>query len=408
MSLRTRLALFLALAVGLALLFQGGLSYLAFRRLVEADLDRSLFLYVHALSEGRRPPRGEFAFRLVQGEERQESANFPPLPDLPPGAYWREGWRVLALEVPGGTLTVARYDPGAAAALRNFRLALLGVGGVLTLLFALLASSLAGAALRPLARLTEVARRVADSGDLSHRVAPEGGGELKALAESFNHMLERLGAFLERERRFTRDAAHELRTPVAAALAQLEAAEAGYLSREEALAAAKEELLRMKRLVEALLVLAREGRVERVALDLAALAQEEARAFGVPYRGPEALPFLGDPLLLAQALRNLLHNAFLHGEGRGVEVGLWTEGGEAVLEVRDQGPGMPEAALKEAGRPFFRTSRKPGEGLGLSVAKKVAEAHGGQLSLLPGSPSGLVARLRLPLKAPSAGASGPP
>ncbi|MEN2982902.1 MAG: sensor histidine kinase, partial [Thermus sp.] len=80
MSLRTRLALFLALAVGLALLFQGGLSYLAFRRLVEADLDQSLFLYVHALSEGRRPPRGEFAFRLVQGEERQASANFPPLP----------------------------------------------------------------------------------------------------------------------------------------------------------------------------------------------------------------------------------------------------------------------------------------------------------------------------------------
>ncbi|MFX9747483.1 histidine kinase dimerization/phospho-acceptor domain-containing protein, partial [Acinetobacter baumannii] len=92
--------------------------------------------------------------------------------------------------------------------------------------------------------------------------------------------------FLEREKRFTRDAAHELRTPVAAALAQLEAAEAGYLSEGEALQATKEELLRMKRLVEALLVLAREGRVTPVPLDLAALAREEARAFGVPYRGP--------------------------------------------------------------------------------------------------------------------------
>lgn len=382
------------------------MSYLAFKRLLEADLDRSLLFFVGALSEGRRPPRGEFAFRLVRGEEAHQSPNFPDWPRLTPGAYWREGWRVLVLEVPGGTLTVARYDPGAVAALQSFRLALLGTGALLTLLFALLASRVAQVALRPLSRLTEVARRVADSGDLSHRVEAKGSGELKALAESFNHMLERLQAFLDRERRFTRDAAHELRTPVAAALAQVEGAEAGYLPKEEALQAAKEELLRMKRLVEALLVLAREGRVARVGLDLAALARQEAEAFRVPYQGPEALPFLGDPLLLAQALRNLLQNARLHGEGRGVEVALREEGQEAVLEVRDQGPGMPEEALKEAGRPFFRASGKPGEGLGLSVAQKVAEAHGGRLELLANRPSGLVARLRLPL--PTAAASGPP
>ncbi|TFU25833.1 sensor histidine kinase [Thermus tengchongensis] len=406
MSLRARLALFLALSIGLALLFQGALSYLAFKRLLEADLDRSLLFFVGALSEGRRPPRGEFAFRLVRGEEAHQSPNFPDWPRLTPGAYWREGWRVLVLEVPGGTLTVARYDPGAVAALQSFRLALLGTGALLTLLFALLASRVAQVALRPLSRLTEVAQRVADSGDLSHRVEAKGSGELKALAESFNHMLERLQAFLDRERRFTRDAAHELRTPVAAALAQVEGAEAGYLPKEEALQAAKEELLRMKHLVEALLVLAREGRVERVGLDLAALARQEAEAFRVPYQGPEALPFLGDPLLLAQALRNLLQNARLHGEGRGVEVALREEGQEAVLEVRDQGPGMPEEALKEAGRPFFRASGKPGEGLGLSVAQKVAEAHGGRLELLANRPSGLVARLRLPL--PTGGASGPP
>lgn len=405
MSLRARLALFLALSIGAALLFQGALSYLAFRRLIEADLDRSLLFYVEALSEGRRPPRGEFAFRLVQGEAVHQSENFPKVPALPPGAYWQEGWRVRVLAVPGGTLTVARYDPGAVAALQSFRLALLGTGGVLTLLFALLASRLAQVALRPLSRLTEVAQKVADSGDLSHRVEAKGSGELKALAESFNHMLERLQAFLDRERRFTRDAAHELRTPVAAALAQVEGAEAGYLPKEEALLGAKEELLRMKRLVEALLVLAREGRVERVGLDLAALARQEAEAFRVPYRGPEALPFLGDPLLLAQALRNLLQNARLHGEGRGVEVALREEGQEAVLEVRDQGPGMPEEALKEAGRPFFRASGKPGEGLGLSVAQKVAEAHGGRMELVSNRPSGLVARLRLPL--PTEGASGP-
>ncbi|BDG17300.1 hypothetical protein TbrSNM41_20340 [Thermus brockianus] len=240
---------------------------------------------------------------------------------------------------------------------------------------------------------------MADSQDLSLRVVPEGGGELKALAEAFNHMLERLEAFLDRERRFTRDAAHELRTPVAAALAQVEAAEKGYLSQEEVLPAVKEELLRMKRLVEALLILAREGRVERVGLDLAALAREEAEAFGVPYEGPESLPYRGNPLLLAQALRNLLQNALLHGEGKGVRVVLEVAGKEAFLGVVDQGPGMPEEALKEAGRPFFRASRAPGEGLGLSVAQKVAEAHGGRLELLPNTPSGLRARLVLSLTA---------
>lgn len=404
MSLRTRLALFFALAIGLALLFQGALSYVAFRRLLELDLDRSLLFYAHALAEGRPGPRGEFAFRLVQGEGRTQSPNFPAFPERPPGAYWWAGWRVLVLEVPGGVLAVARYDPGAVSALSRFRLALFATGAALTLAFALLATRLAGAALRPLSRLTEVARRVADSQDLSHRVPPEGGGELKALAEAFNHMLERLEAFLEREKRFTRDAAHELRTPVAAALAQLEAAEAGYLPPQEAQEAVKEELLRMKRLVEALLLLAREGRVEGRPLDLAALAREEAKAFGVPYRGPEALAYRGDALLLAQALRNLLRNALLHGEGKGVEVRLSQEGEALVLEVKDEGPGMSEEALKEAGRPFYRASPKPGEGLGLSVAKKVAEAHGGRLELLPHPPSGLVARLVLP----SGAASGPP
>ncbi len=139
---------------------------------------------------------------------------------------------------------------------------------------------------------------------------------------------------------------------MAAALAQVEAAEAGYLSQGEALQATKEELLRMKRLVEALLVLAREGRVTPVPLDLAALAREEARAFGV-LPGARNPPLRGDPLLLAQALRNLLRNALLHGEGKGVEVRLATQGDTLLLEVKDEGPGMPEEALKAAGRPFF-------------------------------------------------------
>ncbi len=396
MSLRGRLALFLALAMGLALLLQGGLAYFAVQRLIEADLDRSLAFYLLALSEGRPSPRGEFAFRLVRAGEEVRSPNFPDLPLLPPGRYWREGWRVWALEVPEGRLFLARYDPGAWAALGQFRLALLGVGAGLTLLAVVMAWSLAGLALRPLLELAQTAQAIAQAQDLSRRVRVPGGGELRLLAQNFNGMLERLEAFLERERRFTRDAAHELRTPVAAALAQVEAARAGYIPKEEALLALEEELGRMRRLVEALLLLAREGRVEGVGLDLAALARERAEACGVAYEGPEALPYKGDPILLQRALDNLLENARLHGGGQGVRVVLREEGEGVVLEVQDQGPGMPEEALREAGRPFLRASKAPGEGLGLSVAKKVAEAHGGRLELLPNRPQGLRARLWLP------------
>ncbi len=91
MSLRTRLALFFALAIGFALFFQGALSYVAFKGLLEADLDRSLLFYARALAEGRPGPRGEFAFRLVQGGAETQSPNFPDLSPPGPGRYWKEG-----------------------------------------------------------------------------------------------------------------------------------------------------------------------------------------------------------------------------------------------------------------------------------------------------------------------------
>jgi signal transduction histidine kinase len=202
-------------------------------------------------------------------------------------------------------------------------------------------------------------------------------------------MLDRLKGFLERERRFTQAAAHELRTPLAGARAQLEALERGFLPPEEALPALKAELARLERLVEGLLILARENRVDRVELDLALLAQEAARRYGVPYEGPERLPFQGDPILLGRALENLLENALRHGEGKGVKVRL--EG--RALCVEDQGPGLSEEERALAQTPFWRKGKAPGEGLGLAVAAQVAEAHGGRLLLLPNTPQGLRACL---------------
>lgn len=105
MSLKARLALFFALSIGLALFFQGALSYVAFKGLIEADLDRSLLFYARALAEGRPGPRGEFAFRLVQGGTRTQSPGFPDLPPLPRGGTGRRGggsgsWRRLGAPSP--------------------------------------------------------------------------------------------------------------------------------------------------------------------------------------------------------------------------------------------------------------------------------------------------------------------
>nr|WP_244880466.1 hypothetical protein [Thermus parvatiensis] len=91
MSLKARLALFFTLSIGLALFFQGALSYVAFKGLLEADLDRSLLFYARALAEGRPSPRGEFAFRLVQGGAETKSPNFPDLPPSPRGGTGRRG-----------------------------------------------------------------------------------------------------------------------------------------------------------------------------------------------------------------------------------------------------------------------------------------------------------------------------
>lgn len=151
----------------------------------------------------------------------------------------------------------------------------------------------------------------------------------------------------------------------------------------------------MTHLSESLLTLAREGRGQRVGLDLAQLAREVAQKAGVPYQGPPHLETSGDPILLRQALENLLSNAQKYAPGAPVRLELSQEGDFAVLSVLDEGPGMPPEVLKRAAEPFYRApgTRVPGNGLGLSVAAQVAQVHGGRLELKNLEPHGLKAEL---------------
>ncbi|WP_329519106.1 sensor histidine kinase [Spirillospora sp. NBC_01491] len=250
---------------------------------------------------------------------------------------------------------------------------------------------------------------------LGRRVpVPDTGGEIQHLAETVNDTLERLEEATGRERRFVSDASHDLRNPIAGLHTRLEVAldePEGYdwraMTRE-----ALRDTERLNDIVADLLELSRldsraPAPMERV--DLAALARREIdrRPAAVPItpRLGEGAVVEANPVRLARVLGNLLGNAERHAEsGIGVAVGV--EEGEAVLEVVDDGAGVPEEARE---RVFERFARLPesrrrdpaGTGLGLPIAREIAEIYGGTLRIAD-SPVGARFVLRLPLAPPGA------
>lgn len=266
------------------------------------------------------------------------------------------------------------------------------------------------AGLRPLDQAAAaVARR--EPGDF----APLGisaPSELQPLVDALDNLLVRLGEAFGRERRFTADAAHELRTPLAAIKAQAQVALAAVSDdeRRHAVSQVAAGADRATRLVEQLLLLARaeaaEQPAERQACDLSATASEVIAAHAdVAARKRVDLGLTPAPgvllqanrVLLDAALRNLVDNAVRYTpKGGRVDVTVMGDGPWAELRVDDAGPGIPEA---QRGRVLERFARgeteEPGSGLGLSIVKRIAGLHGGEL-LLESSPlGGLRARLRL-------------
>lgn len=457
MTLRLRLALLIAAAIAAALLLQGSFSYLSFRQALYHSLDHDLGAYLgQTLSELQRqqlpgggqasppapispapstlpPPQGRAAplpqaivpppvdllgsARLIDhGAVVRTWTQFPgsiPLPDVgvsgaPAGQAFSIGpWRVRSERLPGGQYLQATVsEQTLLASLSSFRKSALLTALLVSLLGALLAWWLTGPALYPLRALTRTARQIARSGDLSLRVQAAGGGELGDLSQTFNDMLERLTEFLSRETQFTRNASHELRTPLTSLKLQLSAYRQGLTTPVETLDVVTQEVERMTRLTEALLVLAREERAVNVRVDLAELAAEMALEAGAGYNGPGQMQLLGDPTLLRQALGNLLDNAARYAPLNEVTVSLAAQTSigapYAVLSVQDGGPGLSAEALARATQPFYRAPgvRVAGSGLGLSVVEQIARVHGGRLNLQNRSPQGLEVQLWLLLKKP--------
>lgn len=276
---------------------------------------------------------------------------------------------------------------------------------------------------RPVRRMTETAGAIA-AGDLSARV-PEGtpGTEAGDLGVALNGMLGRIeeafdqrAASEDRLRRFVADASHELRTPVATIRGYAELYRAGALTEPEALGDAmrrtEQEAARMGGLVDDLLHLARldQGRpLEREPVDLVAVARDavdDALAVApdraVLLDAADSVVVAGDEARLRQVLANLLGNALAHAPGAPVTVRVTLDGGTAVVEVSDRGPGMTEADAARAFERFYRADaargrHQGGTGLGLSIVDATVRAHGGQASLTTAVGEGTTVRVELPV-----------
>jgi len=311
----------------------------------------------------------------------------------------------------GGTLFVAFPLDEVEQTLQRLVGIELTTAAVLLLLLAALSLWVVRIGLRPLELIAVTAGDIA-GGDLTRRVDPaEPRTEIGRLGLALNAMLSQIeGAFAERAasedrlRRFVADASHELRTPLTAIRGYAELFRRGASERPEDLARAmrriEEEAARMGLLVEDLLLLARldQGRpLERAPVDLVALTADAIADLSavepdrpVSFEHPAALIVSGDEARLRQVAANLLTNARQHTpEGTPVHVRIRSLDGRALLEVADEGPGLPPGTAERVFERFYRADptrarATGGSGLGLSIVAAIAAAHDG--TVLAGSP----------------------
>ena len=245
--------------------------------------------------------------------------------------------------------------------------------------------------------------------------------ELKPLIRTLNQQFERLEDAIEREHRFNADVAHELRTPLTATMIHLESATIAGSPQdvESALKSAQQSLTRLARRIEQILALARleagAAANQRVSLDLVTVATEviEELAPLILEKGVELslvhdipqLPVLGHEAALTAMFRNLIENALRYaGQGGQVEVALNKSPQTAVIDISDDGPGIPAEQREIVFDRFHREDKQPshGYGLGLNIVKRAAQLHDAQIDLLDSAfGHGLHVRVSIPLNPPA-------
>ncbi|GGP41263.1 sensor histidine kinase [Streptomyces abikoensis] len=356
-------------------------------------------LAANALEVGSEP-----LIKLVDGSQVQVTRNTCPALKSPG----------LNAEQANSILNGCMVDQRAAALGSLLRRSLLALLGLAVIAFAF-GYAMAGRVLSPLGKITRTARRVAGT-DLSRRI--ELGGpddELKELSDTFDEMLDRLERAFTAQQRFVANASHELRTPLAINRTLLEVSLSDPGASPELQQLGKTLLAtneRSEQLVEGLLLLARSDNeiVDRKPVDLAEVASQaldqargEAQTKGVELRGTRQPAVVqGNGVLLERIALNLVQNAVRYNIPDGwVEVTTQALPGQAVLIVENTGPVVPAYEVDNIFEPFRRlrterTGSDKGVGLGLSIVRSVARAHGGRITAEPREGGGLVMRVVLP------------
>lgn len=303
---------------------------------------------------------------------------------------------------------------------RNTWLALGAISALALAIASGLAVWLARWASRPLVRLEAAAEGVA-SGNLAARAPIEGPPEVRAVASSFNAMVERVEGMLDDQSAFVADASHQLRTPLTALRLRLEnLAAASGTETYAGVQAASVEIDRLTDLVDGLLALARSeaGSSPAEAVDLSALARERVEAWealavergvSISYRGGRGVAASVGRDRVEQTIDNLLSNALeAVGSGGSIVVDVSDRGDVAELAVRDDGPGMSGEDKRRAFDRFWRGRQTCGSGLGLAIVRRLVEVDGGSVALADAPEGGLEVVIRYPRRVrPPLDPSGP-
>jgi len=451
LPIRWRLTAWYATLLAVALLFFGGGVYLALRIVLYQNLDVSvrdqtdLALSTVSVSETGQlavDPSAMTDFRSNQHfirliamdrtmiSDTNPDPNHAPVRDAAITAAFNGQTVVETVDAQHDTLVIATapirddnfkiigvLQTGASRSgvdedLRNLLLALAVAAPIVLVAAAGGGYLLAGRALAPVAKITRLAS-VIGAADLHARIElPLPDDELGRLASTFNEMLARIEDAFERQRRFTGDAAHELRTPLSLMRSQVDLSLARPRSASEyrdALEGIDADLGRLTGLIGTLLTLARSDNgwlvIEHVSIDLSdtiAVVVEQYSAIAadagiVLHDASSPSPLIGDDDLLVQVLVNLLDNAIAHTpSGREITVGCRPEASSVRFWVHDQGIGIPAEHLPRIFDRFYRVDEsrqraRGGAGLGLSICKAIIDAHGGRIDFV--SEHGLGARV---------------
>lgn len=445
MPLRRLLPLVTAGLVALALLVAGLLAATAMRTYLVRQVDRDLLRSPAATSQAPPPPQpagtgsplpSDFYVQVSDnsGAVDDQISNLPAGLDPPvlpvltrdqvaataAQPFTTDGWRVVAKVTPARTVMVGRSLSDVDATVSRLVWLEVGVGLLVLTAVTGLSTWVVRRSLRPLQTVEQTALAIT-GGDLGGRVPdPRAGTEAGDVGLALNSMLDRLEVSFEerqqalaaaqeseaRMRQFIADASHELRTPLTGVRGTAELYRQGAIRPDDvgpAFARIEDQAQRMSGLVEELLLLARldaQRPLEQTPVDLLEVCAHAAQAFGIvlDVMPDSAAPIVrGDAARLRQVVDNLIGNGLQHGQGQ-VTVAVGTHGDEAVIEVRDEGPGVSPADRERVFDRFYRGDQartSAGTGLGLSIVAALVAAHGGSVAV-----AGARFTVRLPLANP--------